>query len=389
MARGAIAVIDIRSADITALIGERGVNNTFVFKGMSSVRYQGFEQGEFFDERELQEKIVRTLNGALSGCKEKITELFIGVPGEFLSVLNKDNFVAFSSKRKISVMDIEELYENNFDQNEMKGYSLIKSCASYFVLSDQRREVNPLGFSSSTLAGKLCYIYCSDYFIKLVSDAINEVWDFSVTLIPSVYAQAMYLFPREIRDCGVALIDFGIYSTDVAVIYGDGLIGLASFEAGEGQILENISSRYDITDYSLLEEILSRANLFMTGAEKKAMPLSANNVNVYYDEVKEDIYMAVDSVCEKIYDFLDSVGKKLPSGIRSVYASGDGIIEINGAKEHLTTMLSTVIEIAKPNLPYYNKPNMSSAISVLDMAQNTVQHNKNNFLYKFIKKFGG
>lgn len=222
-----------------------------------------------------------------------------------------------------------------------------------------------------------------------MNEAINSAGDFSVTFIPSVYAQAMYLFPREVRDAGVALIDFSIYSTDVAVIYGDGLIGLTSFEAGEGQILENISSRYDITDYSLLEEILSRANLFMTGTEKKTMPLSVNNVNVYYDEVKEDVYMAVDSICEAVYDFLDEVGKSLPSGIRAVYASGDGIIEINGAKEHLTTMLSTVIEVAKPDLPYYNKPGMSSVISVLDMAQNTVQHNKNNFLYKFIKKFGG
>lgn len=325
----------------------------------------------------------------MSGCREKITEVFVGVPGGFLSVVNKDNFVSFPSKRKISMIDLEDLYENNFDPDEMKGATLIKSCASYFVLSDQRKEVNPLGFSSSTLAGKLCYIYCSDYFIKTVNEAINSAGDFSVTFIPSVYAQAMYLFPREVRDAGVALIDFSIYSTDVAVIYGDGLIGLTSFEAGEGQILENISSRYDITDYSLLEEILSRANLFMTGTEKKTMPLSVNNVNVYYDEVKEDVYMAVDSICEAVYDFLDEVGKSLPSGIRAVYASGDGIIEINGAKEHLTTMLSTVIEVAKPDLPYYNKPGMSSVISVLDMAQNTVQHNKNNFLYKFIKKFGG
>ena len=36
MSRKSVAVLDVRSASVTVLIGERGVTNTFVFKGNHS-----------------------------------------------------------------------------------------------------------------------------------------------------------------------------------------------------------------------------------------------------------------------------------------------------------------------------------------------------------------
>ena len=47
MSRKSVAVLDVRSASVTVLIGERGVNNTFVFKGIHSEAYDGFADAEF------------------------------------------------------------------------------------------------------------------------------------------------------------------------------------------------------------------------------------------------------------------------------------------------------------------------------------------------------
>ena len=46
-----VAVIDVGSSQVTALVGERGINKTFVIKEESSYPYEGFGDGKFYDEK--------------------------------------------------------------------------------------------------------------------------------------------------------------------------------------------------------------------------------------------------------------------------------------------------------------------------------------------------
>ena len=62
--RKSAAVLDVRSASVTALIGERGVNNTFVFKGIHSEVYDGFADAHFFDVKDVQRAVTTALSEA-------------------------------------------------------------------------------------------------------------------------------------------------------------------------------------------------------------------------------------------------------------------------------------------------------------------------------------
>ena len=50
MRRKSVAVLDIRSSEITAVVGERGVNNTFIIKSKYSCAYDGYAEGELLDK---------------------------------------------------------------------------------------------------------------------------------------------------------------------------------------------------------------------------------------------------------------------------------------------------------------------------------------------------
>ena len=63
MNRKSVAALDVESSAVTALIGERGVNNTFVFKGIHTHPYDGFAEAEFFDVRGLQQAARLRLTG--------------------------------------------------------------------------------------------------------------------------------------------------------------------------------------------------------------------------------------------------------------------------------------------------------------------------------------
>ena len=53
-----VIVIDVGSSKIIAVSGERGVNGTFAIDAFSELRYEGFSEGKFFDEAELNQTII-------------------------------------------------------------------------------------------------------------------------------------------------------------------------------------------------------------------------------------------------------------------------------------------------------------------------------------------
>ena len=49
MQKKQVAVLEVGSSRLTAVVGERGINKTFVIKGRFSYPYEGYEGGCFFD----------------------------------------------------------------------------------------------------------------------------------------------------------------------------------------------------------------------------------------------------------------------------------------------------------------------------------------------------
>ena len=83
MQKKQVAVFDIGSSKITAVIGQRGVNQTFIIKGRYFYDYDGFADGAFFGVERLQ-RILRSLADVVR--KNKIDTIYVGVPGEFTHI---------------------------------------------------------------------------------------------------------------------------------------------------------------------------------------------------------------------------------------------------------------------------------------------------------------
>lgn len=80
------AVLDIRSTDITAVVCDRGVNNTFIIKNKYTCPYDGYAEGELLDVKNFVAAVsdaVSSVMQAASGVKT----FYVGVPGEFLKLI--------------------------------------------------------------------------------------------------------------------------------------------------------------------------------------------------------------------------------------------------------------------------------------------------------------
>ena len=115
MRTNCVAILDIRSAEVTAVIGERGVNGTFIIKSKYTCAYDGFAEGEFLDVENFISAVKDVVKSTLAGGSG-IKSFYVGVPGEFLKLINVDKVLSFPSAKKINASDCRRAVENDSSQ---------------------------------------------------------------------------------------------------------------------------------------------------------------------------------------------------------------------------------------------------------------------------------
>lgn len=383
MASKSVAVLDVRSSEVAIFVGERGVNHTFVFKASKTEPYSGYQDGEFYDVAELSAAVLRALDGVEQICGEKIRSLYVGVPGEFTMVVPKEQVVGFPKRLKISAKELQSLFASGRD--DLSGYRYIRVSSMIFVTTDNRRVADPIGIYSTGLSGLLSYFYCSEYFARTIENVFQNA-KIALAFLPTQFAMASYLIPPETRDEFALLLDVGYLSSTMCVLLGNGVVAQRTFWAGQGQIAVRLMQRFDLP-YEAASALLRQANLYLRrDAKNREFEFDGVYYEIPTEELIDEVKAGLDDLCEPVGKFLDECsGKELDS--KPIYVTGEGLVGIRGAIEHLSKRLSCVCEQITPDLPYYNKPEMSSRIALIDMAYEDSR--KSGFGNRFFNIFGG
>lgn len=361
------AILDFGSSKITVLIGERGVNDTINVKGFGASKYAGFGNGEWVKPEELGEAINKAITAAESNSGIKITHLYVGVPGEFTAVDCREVNVALPKRRKINDNDVLALMDagDDFDQSVSE---VINIQPIYYNLDNDRRVLQPVGIISSKLGGVLSYITAEVRFTGFIRKILADMGITSVEYVSSVLAESLLLFDETERDNTAVLIDVGYFTTNVAVIRGDGILSLGSFSLGGAHITGDLAEALGIsfTDAENLKRKVvlsinaSDNDIYEIGGDNGVKTLSASLVN----EIVIHRVFVIGKMVEKC---LEMCKYETPDYI-PYSLTGGGISYIRGAKDVLSQKLGRNVEVVTPRLPQVNKPDMSSSWGLLDMA---------------------
>ncbi len=383
MGRKSVAVLDIRSSEIAVFLGERGVNHTFVFKASKTEPYDGYEKGAFYDAGNLSEAVFRAISSVEQTCGETIRTLYVGVPGEFITVLPKERDIGFPKKKKIGESDLNALFEGG--KEELKDYFCIRATSMIYTTADNRRVVDPVGLYSTGLSGLITYYYCTNYFKETLESMFAQS-KIALRFLPTPLAMSSYLIPSETRDEYALFLDAGFLSSTVEILLGNGVLAQKTAWCGRGQIAVRLMQAFSLP-YDAALALLPRVNLF---AKEDAGSFEFVFRGVAYDirtdKLSETVREGLDEICEAVGSFLEQCsGKELD--YKPLYVSGEGLMGIRGALEHISKRLNRVCELLVPNLPYYNKPDMSSRIALVDMAYD--DNRKSGLLFRILHGFGG
>ena len=366
MQKKQVAVIDIGSSKITAVVGERGVNKTFIIKGRYAFDYDGFNDGLFFDEIKLKQVLFSLSDCLLKGSFGKIDTIYVGVPGDFTKVFIKDSQLSFTKKKRITEDDVNNLFDSAFVMQSTK-YTLINRSAIVYELDDFRRLANPVGANSEILSGKLSFIVCSNYFIEIVKGTLLTAGFSNVECVSSALAQALYLVEPENRDRIAIIADIGYITTSVFIIQGDGILYENAFNFGGGYITAGLTQRFSIS-FEVAEKLKRKTNLSCISSGSTLDVIDGENGEYYpVNDVKDSIKYSLDELCENIANSFEQSGYVIPEYV-PLYITGGGITYIRGAKEHLANRLGMSVEVVAPKVPLMDKPTESSVLALLDMA---------------------
>lgn len=359
-----VAVIDVGSSKITAAVCERGINKTFVIKGMRSYNYEGFSNGEFFDINAVKEILLGASDFIKTVAGEEQNTVYVGVPGEFTRIYVRDSQISFAKKKKITAKDVDALFDSAFLM-QGQGVTAINRSAIVYELGDYRRLANPIGATSEILRGKLSFAVCDNGFIELFKSSLKAGGFANVECVSSSLAEAMYVIDAETRDRIALLLDVGYITSTLTLVQGDGILYQKSFGYGGGYVTASISEKYDI-DFSVAENLKRKINL---SRKTDGLEKIENTDGKYYleEDVKAVIMASLDELCENISQAIDESNYVIPEYV-PLLITGGGISYIRGAKEHVSDRLSSAVEIVAPKVPLMNKPDQSSLLSLLDLA---------------------
>ena len=360
-----VAVLDIRSSEIVAAVAQKGVNNTFILKSKCSIPYDGFAEGELLDIKNFKSAIKKAYRDAITSYGAPVKQVFVGIPGEFLTVEQTDKVISFQSPERISKRHIESLINASLPDTGRDSV-IIKCSPLYYVLSDNRKVISPMGEVSSNLRARLSFFSCKSEILECVQNAFESVSDVKVfNWVPSIQAEVLYLIEPEKRDNFAVMLDLGEISSTFAVACGNGIAFSESFSVGVNHVAVLLMEALDIP-YDVALWFIKNVNL--NAKEKLVSYEEYNEDGKIYKfpsaEIKEYIREGLDVLCGIIEECRQSyVGKDLSN--KPLLITGEGVGVIRGLNEHLSSRLVTPVDVIVPKLPYYDKPQFSSLFSLL------------------------
>lgn len=383
MPKKGVAVVEIGSSSINVLVGNKGVNDTFVIYGSGEASYAGFYDGEFLEEDKLKSVITKSLQDAKLSSGMVIDKLYVGVPAEFSICQTKSLTQNFGQRVKVAEESISMIFAkaNDFDNDE---YILVSCSPISYVLDDGKSTVKPIGQKTTKITANLSLIYAEKKFITKMNDIFKSIGISMVEYLSCPLCESQYLLEPLRRTQKVILIDCGYLSTSVMVVQGEGLTLLKSFSVGGAHISADLCECLGIS-YEEADELRNKLILSVVPNEKDdyeiqridgLLPVSMLKSN----EIAEARIEMIGKLIDKCLEVYKQNLSQMP-----YYLTGGGISYIKGGRDYLAKSMDKNITLVCPLDIRYAKPHYSKMLGILNTA--IKQENlKKSFFAKFIDK---
>lgn len=242
MAKGneLIVGLDIGTTKICAIVGELQPEGGVDIVGIGTSPSRGLRKGVVINIETTVNSIKRAIEEAemMAGCE--IKSVYVGIAGGHIKGINSHGIVAVKEK-EVRQNDIRRVIDAARAVVIPLDREVIHILPQEFIIDNQDGIKEPMGMSGVRLEAKVHLVTgaCSSAqnLIKCANKTGLDVAD----LVLQPLASSLAVLNEDEKDLGVALIDIGGGTTDIAIFSNGSIVHTAVLSLGGNQVTNDIA----------------------------------------------------------------------------------------------------------------------------------------------------
>src|SRR6056300_10444 len=216
--------LDIGTTKIVALVGQKNEFNKVEILGVGKSKSLGVHRGVVNNITQTIQSIQQAVDDANTNSGLQISDVVVGIAGQHIrSIQHSDYITRENPESVIDEEDIQRLIQQVYKLVMLPGEEIIHVLPQEYKVDGQGEIKEPIGMHGGRLEANFHVVVGQVSSIKNIGRCIKSAGlnMANITLEPLASSEAVLSF--EEKEAGVALIDIGGGTTDLAV-FKDGII---------------------------------------------------------------------------------------------------------------------------------------------------------------------
>lgn len=241
--------LDIGTTKIVAMIGRRNEYGKIELLGIGRAKSLGVHRGVVNNITQTIQSIQKAVDEAIAVSGIQITDAVVGIAGQHIRSLQHSDYITRpNSEEVISEEDLEKLEKQVYKLVMLPGEEIIHVLPQEFKVDGQGEITQPVGMYGGRLEANFHVVVGQISSIRNVGRCIKSAGLnlAGITLEPLASAEAV--LSSEEKEAGVALIDIGGGTTDLAIFKNGIIRHTAVIPFGGNVITEDIKEGCSIIE---------------------------------------------------------------------------------------------------------------------------------------------
>ena len=223
--RPIIVGLDIGTTKVVAMAGRENEEGKLEILGFGKAESNGVSHGVVLNIEQCISSIKKAIDACLASNPQLlIQDVYVGIAGHHVkSLQSRGDRVRASSEIEITKEDVDALIKDQYKTYIPAGDQIIDIIPQEFTVDNTTNVLEPIGMSGVKLGANFHIITGDRNAIRNISRCVDKSNLVIKDLVLQPLASAAAVMNDEDLEAGVAIVDIGGGTTDMAVFY-DGIL---------------------------------------------------------------------------------------------------------------------------------------------------------------------
>ncbi len=345
-----VLAIDIGSTKICAIIAQIENNDSISITGAGVTKAQGLKRGSITNIELASRSIKTAVEDAKRVAGLDVKSAIVSISGAYTKSLNSNGIVNIQSK-EISFKEIERVMHTSlYNANIPNEYEVLHALPFNFKVDDQDFIEDPLGMNASRLEVETHIITTQKSNLNNLKKAVLGAGVEVENIVLNSYASSIAVLNDDEKELGVAVIDMGGNTSNIAIHSGNSIRYNEFLGVGSNHVTSDLSMALH-TPLNVADEVkLTYGSLTNQSNDLIEIPVIGDlesTHEVSLDVVHNVIYARVEETLMILAQFIENSGIKDQIGAGVVLTGGFSKME--GIRDlAVATFGSIPVRIARP-----------------------------------------